>query len=270
MIDTIGQKANAPTCLFCGEPERVEVFEIWDHDFAIETCCEHLHETVVSEMANDREWARTLLRRIDLEALAGHRLRRLADDGGCGMVLDFQLRIGPVTLPVAQAFVASHHRHCRPPVTWRFGAAVFNGATMLGVVMVGNPVARGLCGRGIVEVNRLCVRRDLPRALAWNGASMLYGFAAREAARRGWSKIVTYTRADEDGTSLIAAGWTAESTVRGRGWHGGNRSRSNTNSFVDKVRWGRVLKRACPLARREERPPRQSERPAPDQWWMTA
>ncbi len=41
-----------PPCLFCGEPEQVEVFEIWDHGFMIETYCEGLHETVVREMAD--------------------------------------------------------------------------------------------------------------------------------------------------------------------------------------------------------------------------
>lgn len=66
--------------------------------------------------------------------------------------------------------------------------------------------------------------------------------AAREAARRGWSHIVTYTRADENGASLTAAGWKREATVRGRGWHSAQRSRSNRNGFIDKVRWGRTLR----------------------------
>jgi hypothetical protein len=70
---------------------------------------------------------------------------------------------------------------------------------------------------------------------------MLYGWSAREAERRGWSRIVTYTRADEDGGSLIAAGWTPEATVRGRGWHSGRRARANRNAFIDKTRWGKAL-----------------------------
>jgi hypothetical protein len=71
---------------------------------------------------------------------------------------------------------------------------------------------------------------------------MLYGWCAREAARLGWSKIITYTRADEVGTSLRAAGWEQEGRVHGRGWHGARRSRSNTNSWIDKVRWSRELR----------------------------
>jgi hypothetical protein len=212
------------------------------HEFMIETCCEHLLETVVSEMAEDREWARSLLRRIGAEEVMGQPLRRLADDGGCGLVLDWQLRVCDVTFATARDFVARHHRHCRPPTAWRFGASIFNGRTMLGTVIVGNPVAPAFNGRGTLEVNRLCIRRDVPRALAWNAASMLYGWSAREAERRGWSHIITYTRADEEGTSVRAAGWQQEATVRGRGWHSRRRSRANTNAWIDKVRWGKRLR----------------------------
>ena len=154
------------------------------------------------------------------ESCCGNSTSRTSRDNGsdvwpttvaAGVVLDWQLQHRPVSFPVARSFVRRHHAHCNPPVTWRFGQSVFNGHTMLGVIMVGNPVAPALNGRGILEVNRLCIRRDLPRALAWNAASMLYGWGAREAERRGWTHIVTYTRADEDGTSLRAAGWVQES-----------------------------------------------------------
>lgn len=106
---------------------------------------------------------------------------------------------------------------------------------------VGNPVAPALMSRGWVEVNRLCIRRDLAPQLAWNACSQLYGHAAREAAKRGFRKIISYTRADEPGTSLAAAGWVAESTVRGRSRSSARRPRSNVNSWVDKVRWGKEL-----------------------------
>jgi hypothetical protein len=231
-----------PQCLFCGKPERVGIFEIWsNHEFMLEACCEGLHETVMREMADDPAWARALLKRLGVEDFTGHRLRRLADDGCCGMVLDWQLGLGDIGFGLARRFIDRHHAHCAAPLTWRFGQACWNGTTMIGVVSVGNPVARALCRQGALEVNRLCIRRDIPRALAWNAASMLYGWSAREAERRGWSRIVTYTRADEGGGSLIAAGWTPEATVRGRGWHGGQRARTNRNAFIDKTRWGKAL-----------------------------
>ena len=230
-------------CPWCGDAETLHILEIWDsHEFMLEACCFARHEQVVADMADDPTWARAVLRRAGVEELTGQRLRRVADDGGYAMLLDYQLELCPVTFEAARAFVARHHRHCAPPVTWRFGQSVRNGRTALGVVVVGNPVAPALNGRGLLEVNRLCIRRDVPRALAWNAASMLYGWAAREAERRGWSKVVTYTRADEDGTSLIAAGWVKEAVTRGRGWHSEQRRRSNTNAFIDKVRWAKALK----------------------------
>lgn len=62
---------------------------------------------------------------------------------------------------------------------------------------------------------------------------------AREAARQGWTKIITYTHEDEPGTSLRAAGWEQEHKIRGRGWHSRSRARSNTNGWIDKVRWSK-------------------------------
>lgn len=256
--DSRVEATDTEACLFCGEPERVEVADIWtDGTFQIECCCEAMHDIVVRDMADDPARARALLRRVGVEELAGDRLRRVADDGCCTLLLDYQLELRPVAFPVARAFVAHYHQHCGPPVTWRFGHAIWNGHTMLGVAMAGNPVARAFNGRGVLEVNRLCIRRDVPRALAWNAASMLYGWCAREAERRGWARIITYTRTDEEGTSLRAAGWEPEATVRGRGWHGGRRSRSNNNAFIDKVRWGKRLS-PQPPARKEKqhvRPP---------------
>jgi hypothetical protein len=247
--------ADALPCLFCGEPERVEIFEVWGHEFMLETCCEGFHEQIAMEMSDDPAWARAFVRSIGMETLCGNRLRRVADDGGCGLVLDWQLQLESVTPRVVRRFIARHHAHCSVPVIWRFHQAVFNGSTLLGVAVVGNPVAPALMGRRIVEVNRLCVRRDTPAALRWNAASMLYGWCAREAQRRGWQKIITYTRSDEPGTSLQAAGWERETVVRGRGWHSARRQRSNRNSWIDKIRWSRTFVNKTPAADLERRAP---------------
>ena len=226
-------------CPWCGDPEQLEIGEIWGHDFTLHTCCEGKHEEVITEMAADPKWAIDLLRHLGAEDYTGFRLRRLYDGAFNPPVLDFKLLVEPVTFATMRAFVGKHHAHCAPPVCWRYGAAIYNGRTLVGVVSVGNPVAPALMARGWVEVNRLCVRRDLARQLAWNACSQLYGHAAREAAARGFRKIITYTRLDEVGTSLTASGWTQEAVVRGRSRSSARRPRSNVNSWIDKVRWGK-------------------------------
>jgi hypothetical protein len=236
-------------CPFCGEPEILELAQAWtDHCFLLETCCETNHEAVVAEMNLDPAWATALLRRLGAEELLAGSLRRVADDD-CDFLLDWDLVIRPVSFSAAAGFVHRHHAHCGAPTAWRFGASITNGPTLLGVVMVGNPVGRGFSGRRILEVNRLCIRRDVPRPLRWNACSQLYGYAAREAERRGFERIITYTRDDEEGTSLRAAGWVLEAKVRGRSWSSRGRARRHAEAPIDKTRWSRALR------------PRKAERP---------
>ena len=262
--------AHTPLCLFCGEPERAEIFEVWGHEFMLQTCCEGLHEQIVLEMNQDPEWARRFVRSIGIEDICGQKLRRVADDGCCGLILDWRLSLKQVPSSTVRGFIARHHAHCGVPVTWRFHNGVFNGGTLIGVAVVGNPVAPALMKRGILEVNRLCVRRDTPAALRWNAASMLYAWCAREAESRGWQKIITYTRADEPGTSLEAAGWKREATVRGRGWHSTRRPRSNRNGWIDKVRWSRALCAEEPTMPRREPSTHVCAALVPNEWSSNA
>ena len=238
----VPEKAAA-ICFWCGEAAVLELAEAWsDHEFLLETCCLAAHEEVCGGIADDPAWGRTLLRRLGAEDLLGHSLRRVADTGCGQLLLDWKPVIRPVSFARAVAFVTRHHAHNAAPTAWRFGAAITNGTTFLGVVMVGNPVARGLMGRSVAEVHRLCLRRAVPRDLAWNACSQLYGWAAREAERRGFMRIVTYTRDDEDGGSLRAAGWTLEARVRGRSWNSRTRPRTDRAPLIDKHRWSRALK----------------------------
>lgn len=235
----------------------LELAEAWsDHAFMLETCCLASHEAASHSMADDPGWARGLLRRLGAEELlSGGRLRRVADDGCGQLLLDWNLVVRPVRFAVAAGFVRRHHVHCGAPTAWRFGACITNGPTLLGVVMVGNPIARSFNGRGMVEVNRLCVRRDVPAALRWNACSRLYAWACKEAERRGFVRVITYTRADEDGASLRAAGWTKEARVRGRSWNSRTRARADRGPPVDKDRWSRALKPCRPRPNRRPLPP---------------
>ncbi len=165
-------------------------------------------------ISDDPAWGRDLMRRLGAKVLTGQRLRRVSDGEGCHPMLDWHPDLRPVGFAQARVFVACHHAHCPPPVTWRWSHAVWSGRQMIGAVTAGNPVARAYMGRGIAEVSHLCIRRDVAPLLVWNGA------ACRSAERAGFTRMVTYTRNDEDGGSLVSAGFVRDDAARGRGWHG--------------------------------------------------
>ncbi len=263
MHDPEPSEPSTPICWFCGEPEVLEIFDIWvDGTYALETCCGALLERIGADMADDPAWARDLLRRLGAELLTGQRLRRVCDDTGTVTLLDCKLEVRPVSFRDAAAFVAAHHSHCGPPLMHRFSLGVWNGKRLMGVAMVGNPVARALMGRNLVEATRVCVRRDTERMLRDGCCSKLYAAAAHSAERAGHGKIITYLRADEEGTSIRAAGWVKEAVVPGRGWHSARRQRSNgNNAFVAKVRWSRTLR---PKPKAPAVPPRAQPAALPD------
>jgi hypothetical protein len=112
------------------------------------------------------------------------------------------LHIAPVSFRQAQAFIAEHHRHHKPPRGMKFclGIADEDG-TIVGVATVGRPVARHFDDGFTLEVNRTCT--DGTR----NVNSMLYGAAWRAGKALGYRRLITYTQAGETGASLRAAGW---------------------------------------------------------------
>ena len=113
------------------------------------------------------------------------------------------LRIIPVTFRQASEFVASLHRHNKPPRGHKFsiGAAKADGQ-LVGVGMAGRPVARHLDDGATLEINRTCT--DGHR----NANSLLYGAIWRAAKAMGYRRCITYTQHNESGASLRAAGWT--------------------------------------------------------------
>lgn len=212
-----------------------EVFS--SHEFLLDTCCVGLYEQATELLNEDPKAAAALLQGRGLQYVTPTPARRVvAHDGQ--LILDWNLNVVPVRQAVAKEFVRAHHRHCpKPPAGWRYGAAVTNGPTLLGVVMVGRPVARLLDPKTTVEVNRLCIRGDVAPHLKWNACSLLYGWASKEAKRRGFRKILTYTLESEDGTSLRAAGWIPEAKTRGGSWNRQSRARSDHAPTDRKTRW---------------------------------
>jgi hypothetical protein len=132
------------------------------------------------------------------------------------------LHLVPVSFATAAAFVATWHRHNRPPVGHKFSIGVADENTLVGVAMVGRPVARNFDDGLTLEVNRTATD-GTP-----NANSMLYGAAARATFALGYRRLVTYTQASERGGSLRAAGWhvVAERPARS-GWTAPSRPRED-------------------------------------------
>jgi hypothetical protein len=246
-------------CLFCGEPELVEIFEFYGNgEFQLETCCGDMHEATI-EYLNEVEpdeaaaWLSTLGhggfadekgRAIPILPAMHHRgLRRVIADEG-QFLLDWNLTLADAPWREVRTFIADHHRHNRPPAGWKFGTAVKNGGQTIAVASVGRPVSKAFDHTKVLEVNRVCVREDVPQAFVWNACSKLYGWAAKEGRRRGFEKIITYTREDELGTSLIAAGWEIDGKVRGASWSRPSRPRVDHGENVNKIRWKKDLIRS--------------------------
>ncbi len=137
----------------------------------------------------------------------------------------------PVALPLDEAneFVVMHHRHHRPVVGHKFSIGAALGDKIVGVVIVGRPVARERDDGLTLEVTRLCT--DGTR----NACSFLYGAAARAAFALGYQRIGTYILKSETGASLKAAGWRLIGEVKGRSWSCPSRPRVDKHPTQDKL-----------------------------------
>jgi hypothetical protein len=101
----------------------------------------------------------------------------------------------------------------------------------VGVVIVGKPVARMLADGWTCEVTRLA--SDGTK----NACSMLYRAAWRAARAMGYRRLVTYTLAEEPGTSLRAAGFRLIGEAGGGSWSRKDRPRVDLHPTELKLRW---------------------------------
>jgi hypothetical protein len=146
------------------------------------------------------------------------------------------LKLKPVTLREANAYVAEHHRHHKPARGHKLSIGATRDGVLVGVAMLGRPVARAADTGYTAEVIRCCTDGGP------NVCSFLYGAAARAAQAQGYTKIQTYILQSETGTSLKASGWFKEADVKGRDWNNGNKTGRRTDQPMDdKERWVRLL-----------------------------
>lgn len=144
------------------------------------------------------------------------------------------IRVTPITLKEANSFVTANHRHHKPVPGAKFCVAVACEDEVVGVAIVGRPVARHLDNGYTLEVNRCCT--DGTR----NACSMLYSAAWKAARALGYNQLITYTLESEGGASLRGAGWSClgKATTRvGQGWDVKSRPRVDTHPLQQKLKW---------------------------------
>lgn len=141
------------------------------------------------------------------------------------------MKLRPISFKDACEFVDSHHRHHRKPQGHKFSLGLMVDGGLIGVAIVGRPVARKLDNGLTLEITRLCTD-GTP-----NAASKLYGACRRVAFTMGYERVITYTLDTEPGTSLFAAGWKLEGSAGGGSWSRPSRERETKHPIQLKKRW---------------------------------
>ena len=141
------------------------------------------------------------------------------------------MNVVPITFAEAKAFVVAHHRHHLPPLSHLFSIGCEHDEKIVGVAIVGRPVARMSQDGFTCEVTRLAT--DGTR----NACSFLYRAAWRVARALGYRRLVTYTLATEPGTSLRAARMTLLGEAGGGSWSRPSRPRVDTHPTQRKLAW---------------------------------
>ena len=143
------------------------------------------------------------------------------------------MRVTPITLSEAHAFVTVTHRTHSRAVGGKFAIAVSDDAgDVRGVIIVGRPVARNSDNGWTAEVTRCCT--DGTR----NACSMLYRAAWRAARAMGYRRLITYTLPHEGGASLRGAGFTLVGERGGGSWSTKSRPRIDVPHLMgQKLLW---------------------------------
>jgi hypothetical protein len=142
-----------------------------------------------------------------------------------------ELQLQPCDLGEANQFVRKHHRHHPPVVGHKFSLAAISDGKIVGVAIVGRPVARLRDDGETLEITRLCTDGTK------NACSFLYGAAARACFALGYRRIGTYTLPDEGGASLRATGWKLIGERGGGTWNRDARPRVDKTPLQRKLFW---------------------------------
>ena len=141
----------------------------------------------------------------------------------------------PITLKKANEFVGLHHRHSDPVARngGRFAIGLWEDQ-LVGVAIVGNPIARMLMDGSTAEVLRCCIKEPAPK----NACSKLYGACWRAWKAMGGNKMITYTLKQETGSSLKGSGWKLVSETKPGKWSRKKRLRNDKPIYsLPKYSW---------------------------------
>ena len=146
------------------------------------------------------------------------------------------MRIVNLTLADANAFVEQHHRHNKKVQGHKFSIGAMTDS-LIGVAIVGRPVARKLDDGFTAEVTRLTTLPDSPK----NVCSFLYRAAWRAWAALGGDRLITYTLESESGSSLRGADFKivgrSPRWAEGKGWTTRSNRQWQPVHSEGKIRW---------------------------------
>jgi len=144
------------------------------------------------------------------------------------------MKVIPLTLKRANEIVAEWHRHNKPVTGHRFSIGAEHNGELVGVAIVGRPVARKLDHHFTAEINRLCVIDGAPLGTC----SFLYNRCRRIWESMGGTRIITYTLTRESGASLRGAGWIPTVLKKNKPDAWLTRNREHQAVFDEqKIRW---------------------------------
>lgn len=146
------------------------------------------------------------------------------------------MNLCPITLREANDFVRSFHRHNRETQGGRFAIGLTADHQLVGVAIVGRPVARQIDQHATAEVLRTCTTPEAPKG----AVSKLYAACWRAWRAMGGTRLITYTLKTESGASLRGAGWKviAEVEPNRDGWSRNERIREWQPIYgQQKLRW---------------------------------
>jgi hypothetical protein len=136
-----------------------------------------------------------------------------------------------ISIKAAMRVVRQWHRHLDAPQGAIFALSAWHEGQLVGVALVGNPIARLETQEGdIAEVIRVATD-GTP-----NACSFLYARAKRAAQALGFKRVRTKTLTDESGASLRAVGAAQIGVTVPQQWDREDRRRRE-HPMAPKLRW---------------------------------